>query len=146
MTFCICQINLKSLHTLIIIYTTPNLFFFSKNLPCLCSSPCIYILLTNVLRASDLDTNTIQCSIFIYCWSEWVREREVIASCVCDCVRLLFMLLALTFSNSFNSFFIFFRGRISTLASTWNEKTFFYYWTWMSFKGFLQASERVSLS
>lgn len=125
MTFCICQINLKSLHTLIIIYTTPNLFFFSKNLPCLCSSPCIYILLTNVLRASDLDTNTIQCSIFIYCWSEWVRERGHRIVCMWLCTLTFYAPRTYIF-KLIQFIFYFFSGANFNISIDMKWKNFFF--------------------
>lgn len=100
-----------------------------KNLPCshtlhihICNV-CLYIFhFTIVLRAIDLDTNTIQCSIFIYCWKS-EREREVIASCVCDCVRLLFYApRTYIFINLFNSFLFYFSGANFNISI---EKLFF---------------------
>lgn len=67
-----------------------------------------------------------------------VGEREVIASCVCDCARLLLCSSYLHFQTHSIHFF---RGRISALASTLN--TFFLLLNLNEFQRFF-ARERES--
>lgn len=95
------------LHTLI--NTTPNFkLFFSPKIFRACVDihfPCIYFTHKCVTRQRPWHKYDSMFHFYILLERERESEREVIASCVCDCVRLLFMLLALTFSNLFNSFF-----------------------------------------